>query len=53
MCNELEFNEENKIIFFYHVLKSHALEFYRDTIEGKNLGYEEVVKKCMTRSIQE
>lgn len=29
---------------FHHTLKYHGLKFYRDTTEGRNFNYEEIVK---------
>lgn len=35
MSVELELSEEKKIRFFHHVLSDHALEYYKENIEGK------------------
>lgn len=44
MSIEMELSNELKKKFFHHLLRDHALEFYRDYIEQKATNYEEVVK---------
>lgn len=46
MSEELDLSDEMKKKFFHHLLRDHALEFYRDNIEKKVASYDDIVK-CM------
>jgi len=41
----MELTESMKQKFFHHVLRDHALEFFRDTIEGKCSSFNEIIKR--------
>lgn len=43
MSIELELSAELKVKLFHHILRDHALEHFRDNIEGKTSVYEEIV----------
>lgn len=44
-CTELEVGIELKVKLFHHILRDHALDFYRDNIEGKINNWGELLRK--------
>lgn len=44
MSAEMELTEALQMKLFNHLLKDHALEFYRDNVEGNYASYSEIVK---------